>query len=171
DNNVGISAGIGAKLGAASLQFIGGYDVDQEEGALRLIATADIGPGTLGLAGVWASGVNAYYAESEWAVAAEYAIKATEKLTITPAFQYSGNVAAKGSSAAFAAAGAPIVGGAAGTTYYVVNDWSNDDAWTAGVTVDYQITQGLAAKVTANYTDTDNAPEEWTGFVRLQRSF
>ncbi|MCZ7940793.1 porin, partial [Agrobacterium salinitolerans] len=70
DNNVGISAGIGAKLGAASLQFIGGYDVDQEEGALRLIATADIGPGTLGLAGVWASGVNAYYAESEWAVAA-----------------------------------------------------------------------------------------------------
>ncbi|MDA5641584.1 porin, partial [Agrobacterium sp. ST15.13.013] len=41
DNNVGISAGIGAKLGAASLQFIGGYDVDQEEGALRLIATAD----------------------------------------------------------------------------------------------------------------------------------
>ncbi|MCZ7860381.1 porin [Agrobacterium salinitolerans] len=171
DNNVGISAGIGAKLGAASLQFIGGYDVDQEEGALRLIATADIGPGTLGLAGVWASGVNAYYAESEWAVAAEYAIKATEKLTITPAFQYSGNVAAKGSSAAFAAAGAPIIGGAAGTTYYVVNDWSNDDAWTAGVTVDYQITQGLAAKVTANYTDTDNAPEEWTGFVRLQRSF
>ncbi|KAJ33938.1 membrane protein, partial [Agrobacterium tumefaciens] len=73
DNNVGIALGLGAKLGGASLQLIGGYDTDQEEGAIRLIATADLGPGTLGLAGVWASGVNAYYAESEWAVAAEYA--------------------------------------------------------------------------------------------------
>jgi hypothetical protein len=93
DNNVGIALGLGAKLGAASLQLIGGYDIDQEEGAIRLIATADLGPGTLGLAGVWASGANAYYAESEWAVAAEYAIKATDKLTITPGGQYFGNVA------------------------------------------------------------------------------
>ncbi|MCZ7977764.1 porin, partial [Agrobacterium salinitolerans] len=171
DNNVGISAGIGAKLGAASLQFIGGYDVDQEEGALRLIATADIGPGTLGLAGVWASGVNAYYAESEWAVAAEYAIKATDRLTITPGFQYSGNIAGKGTGAAFTAAGVPVTGGTSTTSYYIVNDWSNDDAWKAGVTVDYKITQGLTTKVAVNYYDPDNGNEQWTGFVRLQRAF
>ncbi len=46
DNNVGISAAVGAKLGGAALQLVGGYDVDREEGAVRLIATADLGPGT-----------------------------------------------------------------------------------------------------------------------------
>ncbi|WCJ63296.1 porin [Agrobacterium tumefaciens] len=159
DNNVGIALGLGAKLGAASLQLIGGYDIDQEEGAIRLIATADIGPGTLGLAGVWASGANAYYAESEWAVAAEYAIKATDKLTITPGGQYFGNVADR----------IGIVGTT--STAIVTNDWSNRDAWQAGITVDYKITQGLSAKVAANYYDEDNRDEQWKGFVRLQRSF
>ena len=158
DNNVGIAAGVGAKLGAASFQLIGGYDTDQEEGAIRLIATADIGPGTLGLAGVWASGANAYYAESEWAVAAEYAIKATEKLTITPGAQYFGNVAYSATLD--------------GTKYYLTNDWSNNDAWQAGVTIDYKITQGLSTKVAVNYYDEDGADQEqWKGFVRLQRSF
>ncbi len=90
DNNVGITGGIGGNFGGAAVQLIGSYDVDQEEGAVRLIATAEIGPGTLGLAGVWASGANAYYAESEWAIAAEYAIKATDRLTITPGAQWFG---------------------------------------------------------------------------------
>ncbi len=147
DNNVGVALGAGAKLGAASFQLIGGYDTDREEGAVRLIATADIGPGTLGLAGVWASGPNAYYTESEWAIAGEYAIKATDKLTITPGAQYFGN-------------------------YYVGGpDFTNDDAWQAGVTVDYKITNGLSMKVAANYLDVDNVDEEWNGFIRLQRSF
>lgn len=147
DNNVGIAAGVGAKLGAASFQLIGGYDTDREEGSVRLIATADVGPGTLGLAGVWASGANAYYAESEWAVAAEYAIKATDKLTITPGGQYFGNYG--------------LVG----------NDWTNDDAWQAGLTVDYKITQGLSTKVAVNYFDEDNGDDQVKGFFRLQRSF
>ena len=149
DNNVGISAGIGAKLGGASLQFIGGYDTDREEGALRLIATADVGPGTFGISGVWASGANAYYAESEWAVAAEYAIKATDKLTITPGGQYFGSYGRVGNN----------------------NDFSNNDAWQAGVTVDYKIVQGLSAKVAVNYFDVDNGKDQTKGFVRLQRSF
>ncbi|MGN8172542.1 porin [Rhizobiales bacterium] len=154
DNNVGISAAVGTKLGGAALQLVGGYDIDREDGAVRLIATADVGPGTLGLSGVWASGVNSYYALSEWAVAAEYAIKATDKLTITPGVQYLGNVATKTN------------------TFAIVNaDWSSNDAWTAGLTVDYKITQGLSAKIAANYYDEDNRPEFWTGFVRLQRSF
>ncbi|WP_312938768.1 porin [Agrobacterium pusense] len=147
DNNVGVALGLGAKLGAASFQLIGGYDTDREEGAVRLIATADVGPGTLGLAGVWASGANAYYTESEWAIAGEYAIKATDKLTITPGAQYFGNY---------------YLGG---------NDFSNDDAWQAGLTIDYKITDGLSTKVAVNYLDVDNVDDDVNGFIRLQRSF
>ncbi|MEH3126037.1 porin [Agrobacterium cavarae] len=160
DNNVGITGGIGGKLDGASMQLIGSYDVDQEEGAVRLIATAEIGPGTLGLAGVWASGANAYYAESEWAVAAEYAIKATDRLTITPGAQWFGNVANRG----------VIV--ANGGSVIIANDFSNRDAWQAGITLDYKITEGLATKVAVNYYDEDGAnTDQWNGFVRLQRSF
>ncbi|MBD8685492.1 MULTISPECIES: porin [unclassified Rhizobium] len=165
DNNVGVTAGIGGKFGAATLQLIGSYDVDQEEGAVRAIVFADVGPGTLGVSGVWASGANAYYAVSEWAVAAEYAIKATDKLTITPAAQYLGNVS---DEVAFVnAAGTAFTG----STAIITNDFSNRDAWTAGVTVDYKITDGLKTKVTANYYDEDDQDDQVTGFVRLQRDF
>jgi hypothetical protein len=163
DNNVGITGGIGGNFGGAALQLIGSYDVDQEEGAVRLIATAEIGPGTLGLAGVWASGANAYYAESEWAVAAEYAIKATDRLTITPGAQYFGNVANR---ATIVTAGGDEFSG------IITNDFSSRDAWQAGLTVDYKITEGLSTKVAVNYYDEDGADtDEWNGFVRLQRSF
>ncbi|MDS7596602.1 porin [Agrobacterium tumefaciens] len=149
-NNVGVSGIIGAKFGAISANLLGSYDTDQENGAIRAILTADVGPGTFGLAGVWASGANYYYEESEWAVAAEYAIKATEKLTITPGAQYLGTVDL--------APNGDFVG--------------DRDAWRAGLTVDYAITQGLAAKVAANYQDVDGPNgDSWTGFVRLQRSF
>ncbi|WP_416408458.1 porin [Agrobacterium rosae] len=168
DNNVGVSAGVGAKLGGATFQLIGGYDTDQEEGAVRLIATADIGPGTLGLAGVWASGANAYYAESEWAVAAEYAIKATDKLTITPGAQYFGNVAGRvvtgtvnTGATTFTPTGRAII----------TNDFTNNDAWQAGVTLDYKITQGLSTKIAVNYYDVDGGDDQVNGFVRLQRTF
>jgi hypothetical protein len=170
DNNVGVSAGMGTKLGGATLALIGGYDVDQEEGAVRLIGTAEIGPGTLGLAGVWASGANAYYAESEWAVAAEYAIKATDKLTITPGAQYFGNVSdtvALGSVQSIN--GTPTFVSTGSATF--ANDFSNRDAWQAGVTLDYQITQGLSTKVAVNYFDEDGVDDQVNGFVRLQRSF
>ncbi|WP_421423824.1 porin, partial [Agrobacterium rosae] len=96
DNNVGITGVVAAKFGAVSATIVGSYDTDLEDGAIRGILFADIGPGTLGLSGVWASGANSYYAVSEWAVAAEYAIKATDKLTITPAAEYLGNVGPRG---------------------------------------------------------------------------
>ena len=154
-NNVGISGIIGAKFGAVNANLLGGYDTDQENGAIRAIVTAEIGPGTLGLSGLWASGANAYYEESEWAVAAEYAIKATDKLTITPGFQYFGTI---------------DIG--------ADNDFVGDrDAWRAGLTVDYKITQGLSTKIAVNYQDVDGTEgvngggDQWTGFVRLQRSF
>ncbi|NTJ41957.1 porin [Agrobacterium larrymoorei] len=155
DNNVGITGVVGAKFGAVTATVVGSYDTDLEEGAVRGIIYAEIGPGTLGVSGVWASGANAYYAESEWAVAAEYALKATDKLTITPAAQYLGNV-----DPGFGDAGVSLN-----------SDWSNNDAWTAGLTVDYQITDGLKAKVAANYYDEDGSDDEVTGLVRLQRDF
>ncbi|KAB0462856.1 porin, partial [Agrobacterium radiobacter] len=154
-NNVGVSGIVGVKFGAVNANLLGGYDTDQENGAIRAIVTAEIGPGTLGLSGVWASGANAYYEESEWAVAAEYAIKATDKLTITPGVQYFGTI---------------DIG--------ADNDFVGDrDAWRAGLTVDYKITQGLSTKIAVNYQDVDGTEgvngggDSWTGFVRLQRSF
>ncbi|QCI98267.1 porin [Agrobacterium larrymoorei] len=166
DNNVGITGGVGAKFGAATIQLIGSYDVDQEEGAIRALVFADLGPGTLGLSGIWASGGNAYYAESEWTVAAEYALKATDKLTITPAAQYFGNVAdtvvlGTVAGGVFTSTGTALRG----------DDFSNRDAWAAGVTVDYKFTEGLTGKVSVNYRDEDGVDDQVFGLVRLQRSF
>ncbi len=171
DNNVGITGGIGGNFGGAAMQLIGSYDFDQEEGAVRLIATAEIGPGTLGLAGVWASGANAYYAESEWAIAAEYAIKATDRLTITPGAQWFGNVADRAALGGIVNVNGDPTFGQTGTAI-VSNDFSNRDAWQAGITVDYKITEGLSTKIAVNYYDEDGADtDQWNGFVRLQRSF
>ncbi|WP_296021363.1 porin [uncultured Agrobacterium sp.] len=171
DNNVGITGGIGGNFGGAAMQLIGSYDFDQEEGAVRLIATAEIGPGTLGLAGVWASGANAYYAESEWAIAAEYAIKATDRLTITPGAQWFGNVADRAALGGIVNVNGDPTFVQTGTAI-VSNDFSNRDAWQAGITVDYKITEGLSTKVAVNYYDEDGADtDQWNGFVRLQRSF
>lgn len=154
NNNVGIAGSLAGKFGSASLSLIGGYDTDREDGALRLIGSVDVGPGSFSFAGVYASGVNAYYALSEWAVVAEYAYKATDRLTLTPGVQWLGNVARKDAS------------------FDIINaNWSSNDAWTAGLTVDYKFTEDFAAKITANYYDEDNRPEFWSGFVRLQRDF
>ena len=154
DNNVGFSGFAGGTIGALSYSLIGSYDVDYEDGAIRAMVFADIGQGTLGLAGVWASGVNSYWAESEWTAVAEYAFKATDKLTITPAAQFLGNVAAKD-----------------GAGDIIDADWSSNDAWTAGLTVDYRVVEGLTTKVTANYYDEDGQDEDIRGFVRIQRGF
>ncbi len=121
DNNVGIAGSLAGKFGGGSLSLIGGYDTDREDGAVRLIGAFDVGPGAFSFAGVYASGVNAYYALSEWAVVAEYAYKVTDKLTITPGVQWLGNVATKDAA------------------FDIVNTgWSNNDAWTAGLTVGLQ---------------------------------
>ncbi len=153
-NDVGIAAGIGGKAGAFSYQLIGGYDTDTEEGAIRGMGTVAIGPGTLGLAAAWASGPNAYFEESEWTVAAEYAIQATDKFKITPAVQYFAN--AKNGS------------GAATTT-----DFTDVDIWKAGVTLDYQIVENFYAKASVQWQDRTVAVDDDTvsGYFRLQRAF
>ncbi|MBB3657345.1 hypothetical protein FHX15_002577 [Rhizobium sp. BK650] len=153
-NNVGVAFGIGGKAGAFSYQVTGGWDIDNEDGAIRAMGTADIGPGTLGLAAVYSSGPNSYYSQSEWAVAAEYAIKATDKLKITPGVQYYGNYY-----------GTP-------TKVGVQDDWDGlDDAWKAGLTVDYQIVDNFYAKASVQYLKPEHQDDTWTGYFRLQRSF
>lgn len=154
DNNVGVSGLIGGTFGVVTATLLGSYDTDYEEGAVGAIVFADIRPGTLGVSGIYASGVNSYYAESEWAVAAEYALRVTDRFEIIPAAQYLGSVAQRN-----------------GNDDIVDADWTDNDAWTAGLTVNYKVTDGLTTKVTANYYDEDGRDDEVTGFVGVQRSF
>jgi len=142
-NGVGVTGLVTAALGGVSIDLLGSYDTYNDEGAIRAILSADVGPGTFQLAGVWASDPNAYYDEAEWTVAASYSFKATEKLTITPAAQY-------WSDAGFV---------------------SGVDQWRVGLTVGYGITQGLDLLATVNYTDNDASGDSTGGFLRLQRNF
>ncbi|AIC26582.1 porin outer membrane protein RopA 1 [Rhizobium etli bv. mimosae str. IE4771] len=146
-NNVGVAVGLGGKAGAFSYQITAGYDVDNEEGAVRAMGTVDIGPGTLGLAAVYATGPSSYYTKAEWAIAAEYAIKATDKLKITPGVQYYSNYGIDG------------------------DDFADDDAWKVGLTVDYQIVDNFYAKASVQYLDPENDDDSTSGYFRLQRSF
>jgi len=147
--DLGLEGIISASLGAASFDLLGSYDFGSEEGAVRALVSADVGPGTLQLAGIWASGENVYYDTSEWTIAGSYAFKASERFTITPGAQYFSN-----------------------TGIDANGDFGGGDGWRAGLTVDYAVTPGMAVKVTANYNDFDGDDEEFVnGFVRLQRNF
>ncbi len=150
-NNVGVAVGLGGKAGAFTYQVTAGYDTDNEAGAIRAMGTAAVGPGTLGLAAVWASDPGAYYSAAEWAIAAEYAIQATDKLKITPGFQWYGN-------------------------YGVVNpttnaEFADGDAWKAGLAVEYQIADNFYAKASVQYLDPEDGDDVTTGYFRLQRAF
>jgi hypothetical protein len=148
-NNLGVEGQLFGKAGAISGYLLAGYDTDTSEVAIRAIGYADIGPGQLGVYGVWASGVNYYYEESEWTVGAQYAVKLTDKLTVTPGVQYFHNLLNKTN-----------------------RDFSGDnDSWKAGVTIDYKIATNLTTKLSVQYTDPDNAEDQIGGFLRLQRSF
>ena len=147
-NNTGIAFGIGGKIGALHYQITGGYDGDNEEGAIRAMGNMALGSGTLGFAAVYSSAPNSYYQTAEWIVAVQYAIATTDKVKITPGVQYYGSYG--------------IIGGE-------FND--NNDAWKVGVTFDYQIVENLYAKATINYLDQDQGEGVTTGFFRLQRAF
>jgi len=146
-NGVGISGIVSASVGGVSFDLLGGYDTEWEEGAIRALLSADLGPGVFQIAGVWASDPNTYWNASEWSVAASYRFNATDKLAITPGVQYFGSLQDS------------------------VTSFGNDDAWRAGVTLDYKITEGLATRVSVQYEDADNADDQVFGFVRLQRDF
>ncbi|OKP77176.1 hypothetical protein BTE77_13960, partial [Ensifer adhaerens] len=147
-NGVGVSGIVSASLGGVSFDLLGGYDSELEEGAIRALLSADLGPGVFQVAGIWASNPNAYWEKSEWTVAASYRFNATDKLAITPGVQYFDNL-----------------------SHGSFTDFSGDDAWRAGVTLDYKITEGLATRVSVQYEDADGEQDQVFGFVRLQRDF
>ncbi|SMD11395.1 porin [Rhizobium sp. RU36D] len=149
NDNLGIEAQLSGSFGPITAALLGGYDIAEEDGAVRAILTADIGPGKLGVAGIYSSGRNAYYDQAEWTIAAEYAAKITDKLSITPGFQYWDTISLNSRG-----------------------DFVGDlNAWKAGVTLDYLLVTGLNAKVSVQYKDVDRSPETWSGYFRLQRSF
>ncbi|WP_085031844.1 porin [Ensifer aridi] len=163
-NGVGVSAIVSATLGGVSFDLLGSYDSEVEEGAIRGLVSADLGPGVLQALAIWSSDPNAYWAVSEWSVAASYRFNATDKFAITPGAQYFGDIR-NGVEFNDAYAGG---GGSFG----------NGDAWKVGITADYQITEGLAARATVNYTEVDydtpivGAQDDFvSGFIRLQRDF
>lgn len=92
-NGVGIEGQISAGAGPFSAKFIGVYDTDAENGAVKGIASAEAGPGTLSVAGVWSNGQNIYTNDRKWAVGAAYSVKASDQLSIMPEFQVSENLA------------------------------------------------------------------------------
>lgn len=147
-NNVGIAGQLYGKAGGVSGYLLAGYDTDTEEVAVRGIVFADLGPGQLGLYGLYASGANYYYEESEWSLGAQYAFKATDKLSIVPGYQYFSKISLASDG-----------------------DFTGGDAWRAGVTVDYKIATNLLTKLSVQYYDPDNAAEQVQGFLRFQRTF
>lgn len=148
-NNLGIAGQISAKYDGFSGYLLGGYDTDTEEGAIRAIAYANIGPGQLGVYGVWASGANYYYEKSEWTVGAQYQVKLTDKWAITPGYQYFSHTQLDSDGEGF----------------------HGGDAWTAGVTIDYALAENLGTKLSVQYNDDDETDDQVFGFLRLQRDF
>ncbi|NKN37930.1 porin [Agrobacterium sp. a22-2] len=144
NDGIGLEAQATGSFGAVTAALLGAYDFAREEGAVRLIVEAEVGPGTLGLAAIYSSGVNQYYDTAEWTIAGSYAAKLSDKFTLTPGAQFFSD-------------------------YDLVD---GNDAWAAGLTVDYKIADGLAAKAYVEYFEEDIADDGvWSGFVRLQRSF
>jgi hypothetical protein len=144
---VGVEAVVQAALGPAKLEVLGSWDFGAEEGAVRGIGSVDVGPGTFYLSGIYSSGENAYYSSGEATVAVAYAFKATDKLEIIPEAQYIWN-----------------------TEVDADGEFFGDDAWGAGVTVNYEIVKDLNAKVAVNYIEFGD-DDSVQGIVRLQRNF
>ena len=143
DSEVGVQGVVSAAFGPASIVVGGVYDFSDEEGAVHGVLSAGVGPGTFAIAAAYASGQStAYDFTSEWTVGAAYSIKATDKLTITPQVVYWGDYA-----------------------------FTSDDAWGADILVEYQLATGLKASADLEYFDRDGADDNWSGFVRLTRSF
>jgi len=151
--NVGIEAVVQAAIGPAKLELLGSYDFSAEEGAIRAIGSVAVGPGTFYLSGVWSSGENAYYGvldtgAGEASVAVAYSFKATDKLEIIPEAQYIWN-----------------------TELTADNEFTGADLWGAGVTLNYQIVEGFAAKVAVDYVKVEDGDDDVRGIVRFQRDF
>jgi hypothetical protein len=163
-DSFGVDATAGGKIGEFSWSVYGGYDAGNDEGAVTARIGREIGPGKAELATVWSSGLgkganggNAYYNLGHWAVVAQYAVKVTDKFTMTPTVQYNQDI----------------------TTDHEGN-WDDGYLWRGGVTLDYQVVKDLAAKFAAAYVVEDygrhelngDGRKQWVeGLFRLERDF
>ncbi|HEV7322417.1 MAG TPA: porin [Ensifer sp.] len=164
-NGVGVEGIVSVSLGGVSFDLLGSYDTEVKDGAVRGLISADLGPGVLQALGVWSSNPNAYWSASKWSVAASYRLNVTDRFAITPGAQYFGDLR-RGTLFNTAWNGAQFSN----------ESYGNGNAWRVGITADYEITKGLDARATVNYTkvDYDNKFKDddyVTGFLRLQRSF
>ncbi|WP_413711250.1 porin [Rhizobium sp. Rhizsp82] len=152
NNGLGIDGSIGGQVGGFTWAVYGGYDASVQEGAVTARIGADIGPGKFELAGIYSSDPSAYYNAGEWAIAAQYALKATDKLTVTPEVQYTDKIDLDSTGS-----------------------YDNGNMWRAGVTLNYQIVENLSTELTATYVKEDHdgrSDDDYVeGFFRLQRDF
>ena len=170
-NNVphlGVSGRLGFQAGGVGMKIDAGYDTYNEEAAFRGMASFAVGPGSLDLGAIYATGWSAYAVTygnndfqdyslatptalpgvyAEWALAAGYKLNVADNFSITPAYQW---------------------------TSANVPGADNEDFWSAGILFDYTIVEGLNAKLNVGYTDTPDqyyADDYWAGWFRLQRDF
>jgi hypothetical protein len=166
---VGISGIIGGSFGAVTMDVVGFFDTEVNEGGVRVLASAQVGPGTLGLQGAYATDANAYIGANgfgitattamymEWMLGADYTFAVSDKMKLGIGGQYA--------SVNFTGAVNPAKPDVA-------------DVWKIGATADYKITTGLDLKATVNYEVFDGNAlignierDSVTGFLRLTRSF
>ncbi|MDQ0454212.1 porin [Rhizobium paknamense] len=150
NSRVGLEAQVGGTFGVINANLLGSWDFATNDGAVRGLATAEVGPGEFGIAAIYSTGASAYYDLAKWTVAAQYAAKITDKLTLTPGAQYWGETEVDGRG-----------------------EYFGRDIWRAGLTVDYKLAEGLTTKVSAQYENHNWSGDDdvWLGFVRLERSF
>ncbi|MBB5274156.1 hypothetical protein HNR26_000194 [Rhizobium rosettiformans] len=158
DDGLGAEGMVSATFGAVTATLYGVYDFNAEEGAVAGTVAADLGPGTLTLAAAYTSGISAYTDPSatsvvgglvwedntaEWTVGASYGFQATEKLRLTATANYYGD--------------------------FLIE--SDVDAWSADLLAEYKLGTGLTASASVQYYDVEDNGDDWTGFLRLTRSF
>ncbi|THV14137.1 porin [Rhizobium rhizophilum] len=158
DDGLGAGAMASATFGAVTATLYGVYDFNAEEGAVAGTIAADLGPGTLTVAAAYTTGISAYTDPdatavagglvwenntAEWTVGASYGFQATEKLRLTASANYYGD--------------------------FLID--SNVDAWSADLLAEYAVASGLTASASVQYYDVEDNGDDWTGFLRLTRSF
>ncbi|MDH4415525.1 MAG: porin [Rhizobium sp.] len=138
----GVQGYASATLGVATLGLWGGYDTKLDEGFVSAKASAAIGPGTFELYGAWASGRSTYVGTGASAV--EWTVGAAYGFKATEKLSITPSVS-------------------------FVEQFNNVDYVTGGVVASYAVASGLKVDTTVDYNKGDSS--EWTGFVRLIRSF
>lgn len=142
DGAFGVQGMASTTLGAATLTLWGGYDTKLDEGFVSGKASAAIGPGTFELYGAWASGLSTYVGTTTSAV--EWTVGAAYGFKATEKLKITPSV-------------------------NFVEQFNNVDYVTGGVLASYAVASGLKVDATVDYNKGDS--KDWTGFVRLIRSF